>query len=128
MAIDAPSGRPLWSHDTGGPGKAGVSAAQVVVSGPSGTVWAMDRSTGNGLWQQAALARRNVTGVAIQGDYAVVGDYDGYLHWMNLSDGAFAARMRAGRDPLRAAPVVSSDGILVAEDTDGSISAYRLSP
>jgi outer membrane protein assembly factor BamB len=33
--------------------------------------------------------------------------------------------MRAGKDPLRAAPVVS-DGILVTEDTGGRISAFQL--
>ena len=55
----------------------------------------------------------------------MVGDYEGYLHWLKLSDGAFAARMRAGKDPLRAAPVVS-DGILVTEDTGGRISAFQL--
>jgi outer membrane protein assembly factor BamB len=125
VAIDAPSGRPVWSHDAGGAGKVAVSSDHVVVSGTSGTVWGLDKSSGAGLWQQDALARRNVTGPAIQGDYAVVGDFEGYLHWLKLSDGAFAARMRAGKDALRAAPVVS-DGILVTEDTGGRISAFQL--
>jgi len=124
-AFDAPSGRPIWSHDNGGAGRVGVSADRVVVSGTNGTVWGLDKSGGSGLWQQDGLLRREVSGVAIQGDYAVVGDLDGYLHWLKLSDGAFAARMRMGKDPVRAAPVVA-DGVLVAEDTDGRISAYRL--
>jgi outer membrane protein assembly factor BamB len=77
------------------------------------------------MWQQPALARRNLSGVAIQGDYAVVGDFDGYVHWLNLADGALAARMRAGRDAVRAAPVVA-DGVLVVQTIDGDLSAYRL--
>jgi len=125
VALDAPSGRPLWTHDAGGPGRAGVSGDKVVVSGTSGTVWGLDKAGGNGLWQQDVLTRRSVTAPAIQGDYAVVGDFDGYLHWLKLADGALAARMRVGKDALRAAPVVA-DGILVAQDTDGRISAYRL--
>ena len=125
VAIDAPSGRPIWTHDSGGAGKVAVSSDHVVVSGTSGSVWGLDKASGGGLWQQDALARRNVTGPAIQGEYAVVGDLDGYLHWLKLSDGAFAARMRAGKDALRAAPVVS-DGILVTEDTGGRISAFQL--
>jgi len=124
-AIDGPTGRPVWSHDSGGPGNVAVSSDRVVVSGVSGSVWGLDKATGAGLWQQDALVHRNVTGPAIQGDYAVVGDFEGYLHWLKLSDGAFAARMRAGKDALRAAPVVS-DGILVTEDTGGRISAFQL--
>lgn len=125
MAVDGPSGRPLWTHDAGGPGRVAVSVDRVVVSGTSGSVWGLDKTGGNGIWQQDALARRNITAPAIQGDYAVVGDFDGYLHWLKLADGSFAARMRLGRDALRAAPVVA-DGIMVAQDTDGRLSAYRI--
>jgi outer membrane protein assembly factor BamB len=127
IALDAPSGRPLWAHDAGGSGQVAVSPDRVVVSNASGTVWGIDKTSGSGSWQQNALLRRNVSGAAVQGDYAVVGDFDGYLHWLKLSDGAFAARVRTGKAPLRAAPVVSN-GILVAQDTDGRLSAYRLSP
>lgn len=127
MAIDGPSGRPLWMHDAGGPGSVGVSADRVVVSDPQGTVWGLGKSDGSALWQQPALARRNLSGVAVQGEYAVVGDLEGYLHWLRLADGAFAARVRATDDPIRAAPVVA-DGILVVQGTGGEISAWRVSP
>ena len=66
-----------------------------------------------------------MTSPAVQGDYAVVGDYDGYLHWLKLDTGEFAARVRTGHDALRAAPVVA-DGVLVVQDVDGGLSAYRL--
>ena len=125
MAIDGPSGQPIWTHDAGGSGRAAVSADRVVVTDRDGTVWGLDKAGGAALWQQAALARRNVTGPAIQGDYAVVGDYEGYLHWLRLADGAFAARIDAGGDAIRANPVVV-DGILVVQSTGGELSAYRL--
>ena len=125
VAIDAPSGRALWSHDSGGPGQVGVSSDRVVVTDPAGTVWGLDKSSGAAMWQQPALARRNLSGAAIQGDYAVVGDFDGYLHWLKLGDGVIAARMRAGSDAVRAAPVVA-DGVLVVQTTGGQLSAYRL--
>ncbi|WP_242107483.1 outer membrane protein assembly factor BamB [Luteimonas aquatica] len=125
MALDAPSGRPIWAHDNGGPGRVGMASDRVVVSDPAGTVWALDKNSGSALWSQPVLARRNLTSAAVQGDYAVVGDYDGYLHWLRLSDGSLAARERTGGDPLRASPVVV-DGILLVEDTDGEINAYRV--
>ena len=124
-AIDAPSGRLLWVADNGGSGRIGLGADKVVVSDPSGTVWALDRTSGNAMWQQPALARRNLTSVAVQGDYAVVGDYDGYLHWLKLEDGAFAARERMGGAALKGSPVVV-DGVLVAQNIDGDVVAFRI--
>lgn len=124
MAIDGPSGRPLWSHDIGGPGRVAVSSDRVVVSDPGGVVWGLDKSTGSALWQQDALLRRDLSAPAIQGDYAVVGDYQGVLHWLRLSDGAFAARVDVG-DAVRATPV-SADGVLVVQTVKGEVSAYQL--
>ena len=127
LAIDGPSGRPMWSHDAGGAGAVGIAPDSVLVSDPKGTVWALAKADGSALWQQPALARRVVSAVAVQGDYVVVGDIEGYLHWMRLQDGAFAARARAAKDPIRGRPVVA-DGLLVVEDTDGGLSAWRISP
>lgn len=127
LAIDGPSGRAMWSHDAGGQGAVAVAPDSVLVSDPHGTVWALAKADGSALWQQPALARRNLSAVAVQGNYAVVGDIEGYLHWMRLQDGAFAARARAGSDPIRGRLVVS-DGLLVVEGTGGELSAWRISP
>ncbi|GAA3918777.1 outer membrane protein assembly factor BamB [Luteimonas lutimaris] len=125
LAIEAPSGRPIWARDSGGLGRVGVASDRVVVTDPDGIVWALDKASGSALWSQPAMTRRSLTAPAVQGDYAVVGDYDGYLHWLKLDTGELAARTRASRDALRATPVVV-DGILVVQDTDGDISAYQV--
>ncbi|MFT3896174.1 MAG: outer membrane protein assembly factor BamB [Thermomonas sp.] len=125
VSIDGPSGRVQWSAQSGGPGRVGVGSDRVVVADANGTVWALDKSTGGVMWQQPGLARRNVAGTAVQGDYAVVGDFDGYLHWLKLSDGSFAARQKVGGDAIKAAPVVV-DGVLVVQTTGGEVSAWRL--
>ena len=124
MAIDGPTGRPIWQKDNGGAGRLGNGPDRVVVADPAGTVWAIDKATGGSLWSQPALARRDLTGVAVQGDYAVVGDFDGYLHWLRLADGAFAARMRVG-EQVKAAPIVA-DGVLLVQDVDGGVTAFKL--
>jgi outer membrane protein assembly factor BamB len=125
MAIEGPSSRVMWVRDHGGAGGAGVSSGLVVVADNAGTVWGLDKNSGAPMWSQPALARRTLTGVAIQGDYAVVGDYKGYLHWLRLSDGALAARERIGRKALTAQPV-AADGLLLVENTKGTLAAYRL--
>ncbi|MET0329073.1 MAG: outer membrane protein assembly factor BamB [Luteimonas sp.] len=125
MALEGPSGRPLWVSEHGGANRPALSPQRLVVTDSNGTVWALDKYSGTAAWQQPALARRNLSGAAIQGDYAVVGDFEGYLHWLRLEDGEFVARERAGRDPIRGAMVVV-DGILVVQNTDGRVTAWRL--
>ncbi|WP_449467054.1 outer membrane protein assembly factor BamB [Stenotrophomonas humi] len=125
MAIEGPTGRPLWSRDHGGGGGVAVTSGNVVVTDGKGTVYGLDKTSGSAMWSQQALARRSVTGAAIQGDYAVVGDYEGYLHWLRLSDGELAARAKSGGDALLAAPVVA-DGIAVVQNVDGKLTAFRL--
>lgn len=125
MAIDAPSGQPMWISDHGGPGRIGVAPSVLVVSDTVGNVFGLYKNGGSAMWTQPAMVRRNLTAPAIQGDYAVVGDLDGYLHWMTLDTGEFAARSRVGRDRLLSAPRVA-DGILVVQDVGGKLSAFRL--
>ena len=55
----------------------------------------------------------------------MVGDFDGYVHWLKLDNGEFAARQRVGGKALRAAPVVS-DGVLVVQNVEGELTAFKL--
>lgn len=126
MAIDAPTGRPLWvQQGQGGVGGIGANGSRLAVTDAQDVVWALDASSGAPMWKQPSYPRRALTAPAIIGNHVVAGDYDGYLHWFSLDDGHMSARVRVSRKPLRAQPVVA-DGLLLAQDTDGNLSAYRV--
>lgn len=122
LALD--TGRPLWQRDLSSYVGAAVSGNTVVVVDADGNVWAFDRETGVNLWKQDKLQYRWLTAPAIQGKYVVVGDSEGYLHWLSLNEGKFAARERLGKKAIEGAPLVV-DGILYAEDVKGHLGAYR---
>ncbi len=124
VAIDGPSGQILWERDNGGPSGLGVSNSAVVVTDPTGKVWALDKNTGGSLWQQPGLAYRSVSAPAVLGDYAVVGDFDGVVHWLRLADGAFAARSNLG-GAISGQPAVA-DGVLVVQTRSGQLAAFAL--
>lgn len=124
VAIDGPSGQLMWDRENGGPRGLALSNSAVVVTDPTGKVWGLDKNTGSSLWQQDALAYRNTSAPAVQGDYAVVGDLEGVLHWLRLSDGAFAARSSVG-GAITGQPAVADD-ILVVQTTDGQLAAFAL--
>jgi outer membrane protein assembly factor BamB len=125
LAVAIQGGRQLWNRELSAYSGLALAPGKILVSDADGTVWALDRSTGAALWKQDALAHRWLTTPAIQGNFAVVGDLDGYLHWLNLDDGALAARDRLTRDPIRATPQVAQD-VLYAIGIDGELGAYRL--
>ncbi len=126
VAIDGPSGRPLWTRENGGVSGLGLASGSVVVADTGGKVWALDKSSGAPLWSNTTLERRSLTAPTVQGDYAVVGDYDGYLHWLRLDNGEQAARERIGGKPVRAKPLLTDDGILIVQNVEGELSAFRL--
>ena len=126
MGVSSQNGQPLWTRDSGGFAGVALLADRVVVSDPSGTLWALERGNGTALWKQDVFARRWLTTAAVQGDYLVVGDVEGWLHWVRASDGVVVGRYRHEKEPVRGTPQVSASGLLYVVGSEGRLSAYRL--
>ena len=93
-AIQASSGQLLWTREISSLSGIVVDGDALYVSDEAGDVWALSRRNGSSLWKQNALHRRALSTPAQQGRYLILGDYDGYLHWLNKEDGALVARTR----------------------------------
>ncbi len=125
-ALNVDNGRPIWSRDISAYAGLAVDDNALYVSAADDKVWALDLKTGATLWTQEKLQRRSITGPALQGDYVVVGDFDGYVHWLSKADGTFVSRRRLASKGVLSAPVVA-DGVLFVMGKSGSISAVQLS-
>jgi outer membrane protein assembly factor BamB len=97
----------------------------LVLADADGNVWAYDRDTGASLWKQDQLKYRWLGSPAVQGKYVVVGDSEGYVHWLSLDEGKFVARERLGKKAIESAPLVVGDTVYV-EDVKGHIGAYSV--
>jgi outer membrane protein assembly factor BamB len=102
-----------------------LSASQIYVGDADSSVWALDLRSGSSEWKQDGLKYRWVSALAVQGDAVVVGDFEGFVHWLSITDGKFAARTRLSKEPIEAAPIVVGDVVYVM-DVDGEIGAYRV--
>ena len=127
VAVDGPSGRPLWAHPFSSFEALAANDHAIFAVNDESQVWAFDKSGGTDIWKNDALKYRWLTGPAVQGNYVVVGDIEGYVHWLQVGDGALAARERLSKHAIRAQPLVVGDVVYV-EDVQGRIGAYRLTP
>ncbi len=125
-ALLSTSGRSLWTHEMSSYTGVAVSTDQIEIADADSNVWALDRRSGSSIWKQDALEYRWLSAPGVQGDYLVLGDVEGYVHWLRISDGQLAARQRLGKNAIAAPPTVAGDTVYV-EDIDGEIGAYRIS-
>ncbi len=97
-AVKIDSGQLIWGRDFSSYSGLYVDAFRVYITDAAGQVWALNRYNGSTLWRQDKLLRRRLTAPEAYNDYIVVGDYDGYLHWLNREDGKIVARNKVNND------------------------------
>jgi outer membrane protein assembly factor BamB len=91
------------------------------------SVVALRRRDGTPVWTQDAMLRRGLTAPALSGDTLVVGDFEGYLHWLDAATGQLLARGKTGGGRMTNAPVVAGD-LLLLETDSGEVQAWRAKP
>lgn len=126
-AISLGSGQNYWTREMSSRrGLDAVYGEAVYVSDDTGYVWAIQDGSGDSLWRQTRLLRRNLTAPVVAGDYVVVGDLEGYLHWISRDDGRFVARQQISRrSAIRSQPQVVDD-VLYVSVTDGTVAAIEI--
>ena len=125
VMLSLDSGQVWWGRDVSSYRGLALDDDQIYVSAADGAVIALKRRDGSVVWQQDGLHQRGLGTPAVDGPTVVVGDFEGYLHWLDRDTGRFVARERPGDTPIRT-PVVGS-GRLYALDVDGTLVAYTSS-
>ena len=123
-SLAADSGRLLWFKDVSSATGVSVDRVNLVVSDKDGNVWLLDRRNGAESWKHDQLQRRGLTRPVFYGSFIVVGDAQGYLHWINIKDGRFAAREKIGGKGFSGPPLVVGNTLYVMTKK-GNLSAFR---
>jgi len=126
-AVSESSGVVLWQRELSSHAGLDADWRQVYVTDTDDHIWSLDATNGATLWQQKALHARQLSAPAMVGGYLVVGDYEGYLHWLSQYDGQMLARSRVGSDPIRVKPLIYNDTVYVFGD-GGKLTALKAEP
>jgi outer membrane protein assembly factor BamB len=125
LALD--TGQVWWSRDASSYRTLGLDDDNIYMASSDGEVTALQQRTGTEVWQQKGLLHRSLSAPAVSDIAVALADYKGYVHWLDKTSGAIAARVSTGKFRISNAPVVAGNLLIVINDR-GRITAYRVTP
>ncbi|WP_429154401.1 outer membrane protein assembly factor BamB [Aeromonas media] len=113
MARKLMTGDEVWKRKYSGYRDMAVTGNAIVLTDNRSHLFAVDRRNGLELWSNTQLENRTVTAPVVLGDYVVVGDVEGYLYWLDRTDGSIKAMQQLDSSGLYAPPLVDGDTLYV---------------
>lgn len=123
-AISISQGQLLWQRELSSFNGMDINGEHLFVTDNTSQVWSLHVNNGASLWRQDALQYRLLTAPVVHRDYIVVGDFEGYLHWLRKDDGKIVARLRGDSKGFAVNPVVAGD-MLVSLGKSGELTVFR---
>ena len=123
LAIE--SGQVLWTRDLSSPAGVAADWNNIYTVGDQGEIIAILRRNGDDVWRNEGLLRREPTTPVPFSTAVVVGDFEGYLHFLNNFDGRIVARERVGKGMISGIPLVMGDKLYVQSE-NGNVAAFSV--
>jgi outer membrane protein assembly factor BamB len=127
VALSLQDGQIVWATNNSVYNEMSLDEEHLYVADEAGHVWSLERLVGATVWMQDKLHARPVSGTALAGRAVLVGDFEGYIHAMDIADGRFVARLRVSDAGINVPPLVAEDAIYVLS-RDGVLTALKLNP
>ena len=91
-AIDRRNVNIIWTRKISSFKNLAFDGFDIYLAHKSDSLYSLDSKNGKTNWRNADLQYRRVTNPIITGDYVAVGDFDGYIHLLNIESGAIEGR------------------------------------
>jgi outer membrane protein assembly factor BamB len=116
---DFARGTLIWSRDASAYVAVEVDPITVYMSDARSSVFAMDKNTGATVWKQDKLFARQLSAPLEVGLYLALGDFEGYIHFLDRDTGTFAVRLSTDGSGIQARPVRLGSNLLVQTHDGG---------
>lgn len=123
-ALALGSRRKLWSRDISSYTHVSADDENVYVADDNGVVSALDRLTGNTVWEQSGLLRRRLSGPTSLDSHVLVSDFEGYVHLLRKSDGKIVGRRKL-KGRISGTPIVYRNTVYTM-NRQGSLVALKI--
>ena len=121
-ALDLRSGQIMWKRELGSVNDFIVDGNRIYMVDQNDRLLALSTEGGVTLWTQSDLLHRLLTAPALYNGSLVVGDSEGYMHWIDPENGRFVAQQKVDSSGFLTEPVVA-DGKLLIQAKDGTLYA-----
>ncbi|EPM3640165.1 outer membrane protein assembly factor BamB [Enterobacter roggenkampii] len=121
-ALDLRSGQIMWKRELGSVNDFIVEGNRIYMVDQNDRLLALSTEGGVTLWTQSDLLHRLLTAPALYNGSLVVGDSEGYMHWIDPDNGRFVAQQKVDSSGFLTDPVVA-DGKLLIQAKDGTLYA-----
>ena len=121
--FDAGSGTLHWTKPFSSGVGVGADERNVYAVDESGAVSAFALNSGSVIWRNNVLVNRNLSSPVVLGNAVVVGDFEGYVHFLSREDGKLIARIRADNSAILPNPVVSGSNVIF-QTNSGTLIAF----
>jgi outer membrane protein assembly factor BamB len=111
--FDLQNGNPAWSQDVSSSTGLVADNKNIYLSDDKGNVQAFDKATGASVWKNSKLLGRRLSAPAVAGNKILVGDVEGYVHALSVTDGALLARVATDGSAITAAPQTNADNVIM---------------
>lgn len=111
--FDATNGEQQWAREMPAGAGVAIDGEELLGIDSASTVQAFARSSGTARWSSKLLAHRGLSSPVAQARWVAVGDREGYVHFLNASDGQLAGRVDLDGSPIVAQPRQVGGGVLV---------------
>jgi outer membrane protein assembly factor BamB len=125
-AVDRANGRVVWSRDISSYTGLNAEDAKVYVAHANSAIYALDPITGKTFWRQGDLKQRRVTAPLPMGSLIVVGDVEGYVHFLSREVGSFSARLQTENAAIMPQMLAVGASTLIAQTRKGGIYAISI--
>ncbi len=121
--FDISTGAPRWGRDFSSPTGATQDDDGLFAADEKSIVYGFNAQNGADLWKNDALLWRDLGTPLAFGRAVIVGDSEGWLHFLSRDDGKFVARVKTDSSAIGAAPVVVGQ-TLVVQTRGGGVYGY----
>ncbi|WP_411899778.1 PQQ-binding-like beta-propeller repeat protein, partial [Salmonella enterica] len=112
-ALDLRRGQMMWKRELGSVNDFIVDGDRIYLVDQNGRVLALTTDGGVTLLTQSDLLHRLLTSPVLYNGHLVVGDSDGYLHWINFDYGHFVASQKLDSFGFLTSPPVADGNTLI---------------